>query len=238
MYNQYRQKFIKVLALLAITNAVFVGTVVHAYVPQWTDYQTGNFSGGTTSVLKNADYWQVTLSNVNAGGVIIGDPFYKLAIPVINTAPWSVRYEVLSNSGCNMRIVYGNTTNGVTGSNINTLAVTSPTTTSMTFTSPSAQAGINGLAIYRSLGSASCVVRIYSVTATDGTLLFSPFQNLDVYSGTLNITNTTATTSGDTTVNVLQPETEEMLNFVMLLLTYVIPLVLFIYLTKKFYVRE
>jgi len=238
MFNQYRQNFIKAFALLAIINAVFVGTVVHAYVPQWTDYRTNNFTGGTSSVLKNADYWQVTLSGVTNGGVIIGDPFYKLPIQVTNIAPWLVRYEVLSNTNCIMRIVYANSTNGVTGSNVNTLAPTTATTTSMTFTSPSVQAGINGIAIYRNAGTADCVVRIYSIIATDGTLLFSPFQNLDVYSGTLSITNTTATTSGDTTVNVLQPETEEMLNFVMLLLTYVIPLVLFIYLTKKFYVRE
>jgi len=226
--------------LLAITNAVFVGSIVHAYTFQWTDYKTNNWAGTSATVVKNATYWEVNIVGSTNGGIIIGDPFYKLPFPPLNISPWTIDYQVVSNSNCLMRVLYGNTTNGVTGSNQISIAAGSRTSTTTTFTSPSSQAGINGIGVYRNLGTADCVVRFYSITASDGTLLWSPTQNLDTYSGTLNLT--TSSSSGGSvefpTELAVTTENQQLVNFVLLAFLFFGVVAFIILILRPLYVRK
>lgn len=238
MRYQYQQKIIKVFILLALLNAVFVGTVTHAYEFRWSDFKTNNFSGTSATVVKNNDYWQITLSGVTSGGIVIGDPYYKQVFPPYNISPWYINYEVVSEANCAMRITYGATTNGLTGSSQINLSTTAATTTTLSFTSPANTAGINGVSFFRRAGTADCVIKLYSITAYDGTILWTPTQNLESLSGQFYMTTSTSSDSGSVTVNTIDEETQKALSFLILLFIYILPLSVFIFLMKQFYDRK
>jgi len=219
--------------------ALFSGGIANAYTFQWTDYKTNNWAGTSATVTKNATYWEVTITGSTNGGIIIGDPFYKLPFPPLNISPWTIDYHVVSNANCVMRVLYGNTTNGVSGSAQISIPAGSRTSTTTSFTSPSSQAGINGIGVYRNLGTADCVVRFYSITANDGTLLWSPTQNLDTYSGILQVSTATSSGGGSvpSTIEVTS-ENDELINFALLFAILLAITFSVIVLLKPFYARK
>jgi len=242
MKNQYQK--IKKINYFLITTTIavimFFGTVFQsqAFIYEWTDFKTINLTG-TGSVTKNNNFWQISLSGVSNGGITIGSPYYTFVQQNLQTSPWVVSYEVVSASGgtCTMRATYGST-NGLTGSNLVTMVAGSATTTNLTFTSPITQNGQYGVTIHRTTGTIDCVVKIYSITNASGELIWSPTYNQSTISSQISLSTATSS-GGDTyTVNTLQPETEQVFSFLILLLIYILPVVLIVYLFNLFYVRK
>jgi len=239
MRNLLRQKFIKVLALLAITNAVFVGGVAHAYDFKWQDFQTSNFIGTGSSVQKTNEYWQITLTGVTNGGVSLGMPYYYFNSAPMSISPWSVRYDVISTSGgttCTMRPTISST-NALTGANTVTLSATGASTSLLTFTSPSSNNGQQAVTFQRNTGTCDLVVRVYEVLANNGTVLWNPTTNLQ--NVTLNVTTGTSSGGGTFPSEIaVTTENDQLWNFLLLTALFFGTILFIIVILRPLYVRK
>lgn len=237
MRNHLRQNFIKAFMLLAITNAVFVGGVAHAYDFNWDWWPTPNLTGGTATVIKNNQYWEFTLSGATNGGVSLGMPYYFFNTTPLATSPWSVRYEVTSIGGsgvCHMRPTLSST-NALTGANTIVLSAGSATTSLLTFTSPNSQNGQQAVTIHRSSGTCQVTIRIYEVLASDGTVLWNPQSNLVPI--TLNVTTATSGSPIPSEFDV-NLQNDQLWNFLLLFALFMATLFGLIKLLSPFYVRK
>jgi len=237
MRNLLRQKFIKAFTLLAITNAVFVGGVAHAYDYKWDWWVTSNHTGTTPTVIKTSQYWQFTLTSTTNGGVTLGMPYFVYPFPPHSISPWTVRYEVTSIGGsgtCIMRPTW-QSTNALTGANTINLAVTGVVSTTTSFTSPTSNQGQFGISVYRNTGTCAVTIRIYEVLANDGTVLWNPQSNLT--NVTLNVTTATSGSPIPTDFNV-SLQNDQLWNFILLFALFAGTLLLMIHLMRPLYVRK
>lgn len=226
--------------LLAITNAVFVGGVAHAYPLWWTDFGTSNWSGTSYNVVKNNSYWEITLTGATTGGVTIGEPFANPGYHPTNVSPWTITYEVVSASGgtCTLRPTTGST-NGLTGSTGRDFTAASSTQTTSFSWSSYTGTTMHGFSWYRTSGTPTCVIRVYEIRNALNQTLWSPTQNSDILTAVLNVTTSTSSGGGtipsEIDVNLVN---DQLWNFLLLTVLFFGTILFIIVILRPLYVRK
>jgi len=229
-----------VFALCVLVTTMLAGSTVYASPVLWTDWAPVGTSPSAI-VTKNSSYWLISSTPSNYGTVAIGMPSFSPLPYQLKNSPWYIKYEIVSGSSlCNFQPTERGSSLG--GSSSLPLTTTGLSTTSpLTFTSfTSGQYGVYGVRFTGS-SAASCSVKVYEIMDSTMTTIWSPSFNDDIIKGSFVLSTATSSSGGSVIfpeIISVSTENDQLWNFLMLYLVFVITLVLFIWLFKPFYVRE
>lgn len=230
------------VSLFSFVAFFFVGSnfYANAYVYNWSESITSNFVGTSATIIKNSSYWEITLTGATNGGMTIG--FQSLHYPVrpMNISPWKVRYESMSGSNCVIRPTT-TITNGIPGTTQKEINFIGATTTIFTFTSPLATSGMYGISVFRHLGTADCVVRLYEVLDSVGNTLWSPLINANTVQGQFYLATTSSSGGGSISfpaTTTIANQNDQLWNFTLLLVIFFLTVLGTVTMLKPLYVRK
>jgi len=239
MGNQYQQKFIKILVFLAIINAVFVGTVAHADIQLGETGRNGGQHTGTIFCPNNEKITHFELA-FDTGSTARDNVPYDMYINGVKVYSNSTPFYDPTLSGYN---VYATTTL-VSMSPVDCFgqatwlaSSTSPTGEQIRIYFKNINTGTTRVHPSYTFSPPDRLSTLYlSTNPTDQNLVASKtrFANSVYYLST----STSSGGGGGTTVNTIDEELQKAISFLVLLLIYIIPFVVFIYIMRKFYDRE